>query len=235
MQGDIDLLPSGLAKVDALAHLSEIVDAISRADICNEPKQFDAATVTAAKCDAASATPIQTKASDSWAFLNALAMLADATNPKSRSVQWLAGAQAIIAAQTADAKLQADRDAAKVSAAQAEFRALVIEVTEDADAQLYLNKAPRHDCGAAAMTCSLPLWIDATNRGAIPAAILAGHADQIDREYAVRRERAVADRRSQLLIAAANAEDAGVKAGVDPTMLTTLLFDLAAVAAVAAK
>ena len=235
LQSDLNQLPNGLAKTSALAQLSEIVDAISRADICNEPKQFDTATVAAAKCDSTSATPVETKASDTWAFLNALAMLADASNSKSRSVQWLAGAQAIIAAQKADAQLQSDQDAANVSAAQEEFRALVVEVTEDAAAQLYLSKMPGHPCGVTPMSCALPLWIDATNRGVIPAAVLAGRADQVAREYAVRRERAVADRRSQLLIAAANAEDAGVKAGIDPAKLTTLFFDLAAIAVVAAK
>lgn len=235
LESGISSLPTGVAKVDALNHLSEIVDAISRADICNEPKQFDAATVTAAKCDPATATPLQTQASDTWAFMNALAMLADANNANARSAQWLAAAQAIIAAQKANAKLEADQEAAEVAAAQAEFRALVVEVTQDAQVLQYLHRPPELPCAGAPTNCALPLWVDAVNRGSIPAALASGHPDQIQREYAVRRERVVADRRGQLLVAAASAEDAGVKAGIDPTKLVTLLFDIAAVAAVASR
>ena len=75
------------------------------------------------------------------------------------------------------------------------------------------------------MACALPLYVDALNRGGIPAALLAGRAGQIAREYAVRRERAAADKESQLLIAASNQLDAGTQAGIDRDKLIGFVFD----------
>jgi hypothetical protein len=235
LQEAIKDLPTGYGKVEALEHLSIIVDAISRADICNEQAAFDNATVNAAKCDSTTMTPLETKASVSWAFLNSLALLSDSTNPASRSAQWLAGAQAMIAAQKVDASLQAEQQKAQLEADRLRFNAWLLEASEEAKALQYLQEPVTHPCPTGSLSCALPLYVDAVNRGTIPAAVLAGRSDQLVREYSVRRQRAAADKESQLLIAAANQLEAGTKAGVDQNQLVVLVASAIVAGAALAK
>ena len=240
LQSVLDQLPTGAAKVEALTQISGVITALSRAAVCNEQSQFDKETIAAATCDKP-ATPLDAKAQATWEFLNALSMLSDATDKKARSAQWLAAAQAIVAVKKQDAALVAAQQAAKADAGQRRFQALATQVSSEVISLQVLNKTARGDAGArlgctgTPLACALPLYIEAVNRGAVPAALLDNRVTQLARRYAVQRERAAADRDSQLLKAASDQMQAYVDGGVDPTLILTLLTDAGIVGVLAAK
>lgn len=224
---------SPLAKAAGLDELAQEIDEALIADVCAAKDSFDKAIVDAAKCGTQDATSTTAKADAVWSFLEALAQLSDATDPRARSASWLAGAKAIVDAAKADAKLEADQAKAVVTARGALLDAAIRQTAALASAQLALDGF--NACTGGRFECGLVYFVESRNSGAIPRALLTARPLQIEIEYAVRRERRAAETEGKLIQAASAQIKAYVDGGVDPALIARLALDAGLIGAVAAK
>lgn len=219
------------AKLAELDHLSGEIDLALIANVCAAPAEFDKAIADAAKCDEVEATSTTGKADAIWSVAGALAELADATDPRYRSVAWLAGAKAMVDAAKADAKLDADQAKAQAAANGAAVDAAIRQVSSLASAQLVLNGF--NACVGGRFPCALIYFAESRNSGAVPRVLLRARPLQIELEYGVRRERLLAEQQGQLIKAMSAQMKAYLDGGVDPKLLAALFFDLGLVRAAA--
>jgi len=193
----------------ALDEAGKVLDELLRGAVCDSPA-VTAEAKTEAGCGADTPTSTAGRARASWAFARALAQLADANAPDRRSANWLAAAKAIVAAEKADAELRLQQAQAEASAAGQRLAALLREMLHLATARQALLR-PLAECHGGAPggdrrpnpRCAFAAYVDAWNEGRIPAEILRYRPVQIQRSFAVRRSRAVAQR--QYVLAASGA------------------------------
>lgn len=233
---------AGWKKADALVH------GLLRAEICDAPDDaIDEATRTAAECDKVEDNSTTGKAQAGWAVLKAVAQLQDAGAEQRRSVNWLAGAKAIIAAEKADAALRLAQKSATAAMLRDKLDAQIREAAALAGAQLWLQPRGRlvgapamNNCWAAARApqrranynCAFAAYSDAWNQGRVPAEVLAFRPIQIDREFAVRRARSAAEKQYALAIAGAATLKQYGEGGIMPESVAQLLLDLTTIGAI---
>jgi len=220
-------------KLASLDHLAGEVDLALIANVCADPDAFDKAVADAAKCDTVEETSTTGKAGAIWSALGALAELADATDPRFRSVAWLAGAKAIVEAAKADAKLDADQARGQAAANSAAVDAAIRQASALASAQLVLSGFD--NCKGGRFACALVYFGESRNTGGIPKALLRARPLQIELEYGVRRERLFAEQQGQLIKAASAQIKAYLDGGVDPKLIAQLLFDAGLIGVAVAK
>ena len=216
----------------ALKVVSQHLDALLEADICGAPAGVFDPAVKASTCAAYAPRSEAGKIGAVLGFADALAVVAKSDKPSGRGQQWLAAAGAIIAAQQADADLQAQAAQLIQAAAQQTLDGVVVEASLLARAQLALDAGKGTDggksgCRGDAGACGFVFYSQAWNRGRIPGEVLAARDFQVTREFAVRRARAAAERESLVIKAASAHLKSYVDGGVDPKLAAQLLFDAA--------
>jgi len=231
-----------------LAGWDEVDKAVSQAlrtTICEAPeKAVKEETKAEAKCKEIAPTSGAGRAEAAWGVLKALAQLQDANAPQRRSANWLVAAKAVIAAEKADAKLRVEAAQGKAAASRRRLDALIREGAELAAATRWLDRrgaAQSLDCTAgtsvpnrgANRNCAYAAYVTAWNSGRLPAEVLRYKLIQLDREYAVKRARAVATKQYALASAGtATLEEAG-KGGIMPATLAQIALDVVSVGAFA--
>lgn len=219
-----------------------IVEDLLRAEICDVHKdKVDEKTRSDAKCGEIEPDSVTGKAQAGWAFLKALAQLQDAGAADRRGVNWLLAAKAVIAAEKDDAALRLAEAKANAVLLRQRFDASLTEAAALIDARAWLdtrratNGSPyRTDCWASVnerprktnVNCAFAAYVDAWNRGRLPAEVLAFREVQIEREFAVRRARAAAEKQYALASAgAATLRDYGA-GGIMPATVAQTVIDL---------
>lgn len=220
-----------------------VVTDMLRAEVCDAPKDsVDEKTRTDAKCGEIQPDSLTGKVQASWALLKAIAQLQDAGAADRRGVNWLLAAKAIIAAEKADAALRLAEAKAGAVLVRQKFDASLIEAASLIDARAWLdpnrgkggNRPFRTDCWASVnearrlpnVSCAFAAYVDAWNRGRLPAEVLAFREVQIEREFAVRRARAAAEKQYALASAGtATLRDYGA-GGIMPATVAQAVIDL---------
>lgn len=214
-------------------HAAEEIDQLLRARVCSaDAAVIDETLRAAAKCDDIDETSTVGREAATWAFARAVAQLANANHPDSRSVQWLIAARAIVAAEKADAQLNVELAGKRLAAEGQRVDALLREAlalreaATAADAVVRRGRSTADGCFGTAEACALALYAEAWNAGRIPAEVLRYRSIQLDREYAVRRARVVAERYRALGLAGAASLQSYAEGGVTPETVAQLVFDL---------
>jgi hypothetical protein len=221
------------AKAVGWEKAGEGIDKILKAQVCSSDA-VDEAAKTEAKCGDVTPTSTTGRIVATWGLAKALAQLADASDQRRRSVNWLLAAKAIIAAETADATLGFEEAKAVAAAHRKRLEFLQREA-------IYLGQAkrsatgPRGDCHRGLVGgdtgpnphCQFASYVDSWNEGRIPAQILDYRPIQVSRTYAVKRQRAIA-RKQHVVAAAATAtlKDYGAR-GLSAAIIGQALFDAA--------
>ncbi len=220
----------------------QTIDALLRAEICDAPDgAVDKPTKDAAKCPDIAAPTTTGRAQAAWAMMKALAQLQDAGDEARRSANWLLAAKAIIGAERADAALKLQEAKARSAVARQRLDALVAEAGGLIKAQKWLsasgNPKPDHkdfgDCEydltvsrPANSHCAFAFYADAWNRGRVPAEMLKYRPIQLDREYGVRRSRAVAEKQYALARAGVATLKEYGEGGIMPETIAQMILDL---------
>jgi len=218
-----------------------IVDDLLRTEVCDAPKDaVDEKTKTDAKCGEIVPDSTSGKARASWAFLKAVGQLQDAGAEDRRGANWLLAAKAIIAAEKADSALRLAEAKARAAMLQQRLDASLIEVAGLIDAEAWTERRGSGelpnmtDCWAslpeerreANANCAFAAYVEAWNRGRLPAEVLAFRDVQIEREFAVRRARAATEKQYALATAgAATLKEYGA-GGVMPATVAQTVLDL---------
>lgn len=166
----------------------------------------------------------QGRADAAWAFATAVAQMADANSENYRSTQWLLAAKAIIAAQKADAQLRADQATRLASSEQRRLEATFSEVQFLRTALAAAQGQPTVCTGGSA--CAYAALADSWNYARIPATVLRYRTVQLDREYAVRRARAVADEQRALALAGTATLEGYARGGITRATIAELAWTL---------
>jgi len=231
--GDVFKYATPAARIAGLTSVQTRLDQIQTGLIC-------APGSAVAKCTAVAAASTSGRTAAVWAGLEALAHYFDANDPRYRSATWLAAANAILAAEKADARLQAQ--AAKETAALASARAdrlwratkyleQVHQIVRDPSGPAVRTICP--DTPAA--FCALAADLDAWNYGLIPDGILQARESLVFARASVRRQLAAQTEQQALARAASASLKNYADGGIPPAVIAQLLVDLGLTAAVAAK
>lgn len=216
---------------------NETIDALLRAEICDAPDGAVEKTVKEeAKCPDVEAPTTTGRSQAAWALLKALAQLQDANAEARRGANWLLAAKAIVAAERADAALRLKEAKAKSAASGQRLGALIEEAAGLIAARKWLaregeqGRAGFGDCelditvpGPANEHCAFASYADAWNRGRLPAEMLKYRPIQIDREFGVRRSRAVAEKQYALALAGTATLKEYGEGGITPEMVASLI------------
>lgn len=221
-----------------------IVGDLLRTEVCEAPKEaVDEKTKKDAKCGEIVPDSTSGKARASWAFLKALGQLQDADAEDRTGANWLLAARAIITAEKADSVLRLAEAKARAAMLQQRLDASLIEVAGLIDATGWsesrgLGNLPhKTDCWAslkedrrqANTHCAFASYVDAWNRGRVPAEVLAFRDVQIEREFAVRRARAATEKQYALASAGTSALKDYFEGGVMPATVAQTVLDLATI------
>jgi hypothetical protein len=225
-----DLPVNQATKLAGLEQVSTLIDGLLVAKVCDGK---DEAAKTKAGCADLKATSTAGRAQAVWAFAKALALLADANAAQRRSSGWLLAAKAIIAAERADAALVLEQAKALAQAHRQRADALRREASFLAAARDF-TAGPRPECHSAPgadpgpnLHCALAAYLDSWNQGRIAAGVLAYRPVQIERSFAVRRARAVAQKQHALASAGtATLKEYGA-GGLTAAEIAQALFDVA--------
>jgi len=227
---------AGSAATPATAAATPATAAAAPAAATATPASAAAAPASAAATPAGGTEkpPTNERVRTAWALVRAVAQLADANAPARRSTQWLAAAKAIVAAEKASAQLQLDQAKAEAAASRQRLAALLREMDHLANARQALL-GPQFQCeggapsGAPNVRCAFAAYVDAWNEGRIPAAVLDYRPIQIQRSFAVRRSRIVAQRQYVLASSGAASLRAYGAGGIRAAEVAQALFDLTAI------
>lgn len=248
VEGSAEKVPGAATLLAGWEKADETVDELLRAEICDAPEgAVDKPTKDAAKCPDIEAPTTAGRSQAVWAMMKALAQLQDAGDERRRSANWLLAAKAIIAAERADAALQLQEAKARSAAASQRLDALIAEAGGLIKAEKWLfasgNPARGYDAFGdceydmtvarpANSHCAFAYYVDAWNRGRLPAEMLRYRPIQIDREYGVRRSRAVAEKQYALARAGvATLKDYG-EGGIMPETIAQTILDLGTIGAI---
>ena len=221
---------AGLAGWD---HAANEIDQLLSARVCADGAGISDTLRAEAGCDTLVAATTTGREAAIWAFARAVAQLADADRPESKSVQWLIAAKAIIAAEKADAQLSLDLAEKRAAVEAQRVDALLREAIALNEAVVATNAVVRrgaataNGCFGGREACALAIYAEAWNSGRIPAEVLRYRSIQLDREYAVRRAKVVAGRYRALAIAATASLQAYAEGGIATKTLAGFFFDLA--------
>jgi len=213
-------------KLAGWTEAGDAIDKLLKAQVCGSDG-VDDKTKTDAKCGDVEPTGTTGRAEAIWGMAKGLAKLGDANAAARRSTDWLIAAKAIIAAEKADAALSLAEG--KAIAAAERRRAQYLEREA-----IYLSRTRPQPHGALAgcndAHCQLAVYVDAWNEGRVPAQVLEYRRLQIEREYAVRRARTVAQKQHALASAATATLEANGAGGLRAELIAQALFDAAALA-----
>lgn len=240
-------VPGAATLVAGWDKADETVDALLRAEICDAPEgAVDQATKDAAKCPDIEAPTTAGRSQAVWATLKALAQLQDANDEARRSANWLLAAKAIIAAERADAALRLQEAKARAAASSQRLDALLVEAVGLIKADKWRTASPGAkskfdgfgDCeydisvsSAGSPHCAFAFYVEAWNRGRLPAEMLRYRTVQIDREYGVRRSRSVAEKQYALASAGAATLKEYGEGGIMPETVAQTILDLGTIGA----
>lgn len=178
----------------------DAIDKALKGQLCSSD-DVDAATKTQASCGTDAPTSTTGRIEAAWGLAKALAQLSDANAPARQSANWLLAARASISAEQTDASLALEAKKMAASAALKRLGYLQREVLYLAAAK-HSATGPRGDCHSGLpggdkgpnAHCLFAAYVDSWNGGRIPAQVLDYQPVQIERTYAVRRARAVAQK-----------------------------------------
>lgn len=210
------------------ADAADLIDELLLAKVC-DASAVSEADKKAAGCEAVKDDSTTGQVQAVWGLARALATLSDLNATDRRAAGWLLAARAIVAAEKANATLEAEK--AKLLAVAHRRRAdlLLIEARYLIDAR-QSAVAARGGCSNAGLSgadshCMLAAYLDAWNYGRIPAGVLAYTPIQIERAYAVRRARVVAQKERALASAGLTTlKDYGA-GGLTAAIIAQALFD----------
>ena len=222
----------------------ETLDALLRAEICDAPKGVvEKTTYDEAKCEQVEAPTTTGRSQAGWAMLKALAQLQDANADTRRGANWVIAAKAIVAAEKADAALRLSEAKARAAASNQRLEALTTEAVALINARRWLEANSGEgqlsgfgDCEYDLPTprpanehCAFAFYVEAWNQGRLPAEMLRFRPIQLDREFGVRRSRAIAEKQFALASSgAATLKDYG-EGGIMPEAVAQTVLDLATI------
>jgi hypothetical protein len=230
IRDDIEQILDGVGQAARLAGWEKVEEAMSkllRAQVCSAPKDsVDADKLAKAECDKVEPSSTTGKAAATWAFAEALSQLLQSNDKNLRTTQWLLAAKAIVAAEKVNAKLQLDQAKAIAVAERSRLSAHLEELSSLAYARTALAAGSSPGCTGSRVSCAYGAYTLSWNRGRIPGEVLEYRSIQIDREYAVRRAKAMAEKQRALAIVGASTLKAGADGGLKPELIAQLLLDL---------
>jgi hypothetical protein len=230
-QAEVERLLKDASPVAKIAGLKTLQSGISdqlNGALCAPPP------ANGTDCKAIAATSASGRAVAVWTALQALAQVLDANDPRYRSANWLAAANAILAAEKQDAQIQADAEAQAASLARTRLFRLAAAASHLAEAHGFAAKT-KPCSGADPAYCGLAATLAAWNEGLIPADVLAYRETQVFSQTVVRRQKAAQTEQQALARSASASLKAYADGGVPPSVIAQLLVDAGLIAAVAAK
>lgn len=239
IRDDIEQVLDGVGQAARLAGWEKVDGAIGkllRAQVCTAPKEsVDADKLTQAECDKVEPSSTTGKAAATWAFAEALSQLLQSNDKNLRTTQWLLAAKAIVAAEKANAKLQLAQAKATATAQRARLSAHLEELTSLTYARTAIASGSSPGCTGSPNSCAFAAYVLSWNRGRVPGEVLEYRPIQVDREYAVRRAKAVAEKQRALALVGASTLKAGADGGLKPELIAQLLLDLTLIGVTAEK
>ena len=227
---DIGQVLDSVGQAARLAGWEKVDTAVAkliRAQVCNASEgSIEAETLEEAECDEVDPASTTGKASATGAFAEALSQLLQSNDKNLRTTQWLLAAKAIVAAEKASAKLEVEQARQTAAARRSQLSAYIEETYSLGYARRALATGSSPGCAGTRESCAFAAYVTAWNRGRIPAEVLTYHPIQIDREFAVRRAKAVAEKQRALALVGAGTLKAGAEGGIKPELLAQLLLDL---------
>lgn len=239
MRDDIEQVLDSVGQAARLAGWEKVDAAVAkllRAQVCSAPKSsVDADKLAKAECDKVEPSSTTGKAAVTWAFAEALSQLLQSNDKNLRTTQWLLAAKAIVAAEKANAKLQLEQAKATAAAQRSRLSAYLEELSSLTFARIALISGSSPGCTGPRESCAFGAYVISWNRGRIPGEVLEYRPIQIDREYAVRRAKAVAEKQRALALIGAGTLRAGAEGGLKPELIAQLLLDLTLIGVTAEK
>jgi len=228
-------LASAATKLAGLEALDKSIDAWLLEGLCGSPGAA-ADTKKEAGCDKPREGRTAAAGKGFWSLTVALAALSDANAGDARSIQWLAAAKAIVAAERAKLELQVAQAKAEAAARRRRVGFMLNELSYLAQASQFMAAgSPPCNGGApvgvsgSSYQCALAAYVDAWNEGRVPGGVLYYRPFQLEREFLVRRARATAEKQFALARAGTATLKAYGAGGVRPEEVGQLLFDLSVV------
>ncbi len=239
MRDDIEQVLDAVGQAARLAGWEKVDAAVAkllRAQVCGAPKDsVDVDKLARAECDKVQTSSTTGKAAATWAFAEALSQLLQSNDKNLRTTQWLLAAKAIVAAEKANAKLQLDQAKATATAQRSRLSAYLEELSSLTFARTALTSGSSPGCTGRRASCAFGAYVISWNRSRIPGEVLEYRPIQIDREYAVRRAKAVAEKQRALALVGAGTLKAGAEGGLKPELIAQLLLDLTLIGVTAEK
>ena len=222
-------------KLAGLDALDKSIDAWLQAGLCGSPS-VAADVKKDAGCDKPAESRTAAAGKGFWSLAVALTALSDANASEARSVQWLAAAKAIIAAERAKVALQVEQAKAEAAARRQRIGLMLGELSYLAQAKhMLVASAPACRGGAPVgvsgsnFQCGFAAYVDAWNEGRVPGEVMYYRPFQLERTYIVRRARATAEKQHALAQAGTATLKAYGAGGLRPEEIGQLLFDLSVV------
>ncbi len=188
---------------------------------------------TGTDCKAIAATSASGRAASVWTALQALAQTLDANDPRYRSANWLAGANAILAAEKQDAQIQANAEAQAAAMAHTRLLRLAAAASHLAETHSFVATKTLPCSGADPAYCGLAATLAAWNEGLIPADVLAYRETQVFSQTVVQRQKAAQTEQQALARSASASLKAYADGGIPPSVIAQLLVDTGLIAAAA--
>ncbi|HEY3949828.1 hypothetical protein [Phenylobacterium sp.] len=230
-QSDVETALKGMssaAKLGGLNHVqAELANTLTGA-LCSPPPP------SGTDCSGVAKSTTSGRTAAVWSVLQAIAQIRDADDPRYRSANWLAAANAILAAEKSDVSILANAEAQAVASAKARTAALSAEAAALAQVHQYAKGGA--SCPAAsAYACGLAAYLVAWNTGVIPEDILAYREPLIFTRAALQRQQAAQTEQQSLARAASASLKAYADGGVQPSVIAQLLFDAGLLGVAASK
>lgn len=222
-------------KLAGLDALDNAIDAWLKEGLCGSPGVAGDVKKDA-ECDKAREGKTAAAGKGFWSLAVALTALSDANASEARSVQWLAAAKAIVAAERAKVALQVEQAKAEAAARRQRVGFMLSELSYLAQANHFLTVAAPACRGGAPVgvsgsnyQCGLAAYVDAWNEGRLPGEVLYYRPFQLERTFLVKRARATAEKQFALAQAGTATLKAYGAGGLKPEEIGQLLFDLSVV------
>lgn len=220
---------SAAAKIVRLGDLQKGIGDLLTGTLCSPPPK------SGVDCSTLASASTSGRAASVWSLMQAIAQNFDANDPRMRSANWLAAANAILAAEKTDAKIQVAAERDEAASADARFQALGRAATSLAKVALFDRQSKMECPGAPRSRCATAAYLDAWNTGLTPADVLAYRDTLILRRTIIKKQLAAQTEQQSLARAASASLKAYADGGVQPATIAQLIFDAGLLGVAATK
>jgi hypothetical protein len=219
---------SGAAQLVGLTRVQQALAGVLSGTLCSPPP------ASGVDCKSLAVASTAGRAAAVWSLLEAIAQTMDANDPRLRSANWLAAANAILTAEKANATIQANAEAEAVASAKTRFTFLARAAS--GFAKVDLASPPKPSCpGADPWFCGLAAYLSAWNDGLIPADIYAYRETLIFSRTVLQQQLAAQTEQQGLSRAASASLKAYADGGIQPSAIAQLIVDAGLFGVAAAK